>query len=338
MIKVGFVGTGLIARSHARQLGVVDGAAIVACFDIDLERANSFAAEFGGSRVDSASAVIEQSDAVYVCTWTSEHPDLVAQVVAADKAIFCEKPLATTLGEAQAMTDAVSAAGVTNQVGLVLRHSPAFRWLQKQSQDDRYGSPMSLVFRDDQYIPIQGMYGSTWRSDPKRAGAGTLIEHSVHDLDLITWMLGPIETVSCHMANHHKIAGIEDQATVTLKARNGAHAVLVSVWHDVLSRPSQRRVELFKMGAVFGLEGDWNGPVTAELAPKESPVLLSGGELAEMAQSHDGLSTNPDAEFIAAVAEQRQAYPSFAIALEAHRIVHAAYQSAATDGAPILLG
>lgn len=334
MVEVGFIGTGLIARSHARQLSTVHDASIVACFDLDPKRSAAFAKDFGASPAIDAAEVIDSSDAIYVCTWTSEHRELVLQVIRAGKAIFCEKPLATTLAAAQEMTASVEKAGVVNQVGLVLRHSPAFRWMQAQSQDLSLGAQMSLVFRDDQYIPIQGLYGSTWRSDPERAGAGTLIEHSVHDLDLITWMLGPIETVSCHIASHHRIPGIEDQATVALTAKNGAQAVLVSVWHDVLSRPSQRRVELFKMGGVFGLEGDWNGPVTAELAAGTS-VTMSDNVLAAAAHEVDGLGTNPDADFIAAVKSESQAYPSFALALEAHRIVDAAYRSAADGGIPV---
>ena len=79
--------------------------------------------------------------------------------------MFCEKPLAVNLAAATAMTDAVARAGVTNQVGLVLRHSPSFRWLHHQVSDPAAGPLMNVVFRDDQYLPIQGLYGSTWRAD-----------------------------------------------------------------------------------------------------------------------------------------------------------------------------
>ena len=111
--------------------------------------------------------------------------DLVAAVVAAGKPVFCEKPLGVDLAAAKAMVETVEAGGVINQVGLVLRASPAFRWLHEQVTSDATGAAMSMVFRDDQYIPIQGMYDSTWRSDPARAGSGALLEHSIHDLDLI---------------------------------------------------------------------------------------------------------------------------------------------------------
>ena len=343
-LRVGFVGCGLIGRSHARGVQAAGGADIVAVHDLDPARAAAFAADHGtgpAAVAPSAEAVIEAADVVYVCTWTSEHPALVEAVASAGKPVFCEKPLATSLGAATGMTGAVTRAGVTNQVGLVLRHSPSFRWLQRQVTDPAAGPLMNVVFRDDQYLPVQGLYGSTWRADRARAGAGTLLEHSIHDLDLLRWMMGPIRSVSARTCCLHGLDGIDDQASVLLEADTGAQATLTSVWHDVLSRPSQRRVEAFCQRAVFALEGDWSGPVSAERQPAEGPAVaaeqLQGPALGEAAEGLDGLGQNPDAAFLDAVRLGRPAYPDFAVALEAHRLADAAYRSAATDGTPILL-
>src|SRR5690606_40178544 len=59
----------------------------------------------------------------------------------------------------------VEEAGVVNQCGLVLRRSPAFRWVHHLLAQPEAGSVQNLVFRDDQYLPVQGQYASTWRSD-----------------------------------------------------------------------------------------------------------------------------------------------------------------------------
>ena len=61
------------------------------------------------------------------------------------------------------MAAAAGGAGIVNQVGLVLRFLPAMNWLRHLVTNLDGGRVMSVVFRDDQYIPIQGMYGSTWR-------------------------------------------------------------------------------------------------------------------------------------------------------------------------------
>ena len=335
-IGIGFLGCGLIARSHARGLAAVADAAVVAAFDIDPARADAFAADHAGTRgtaMRSAEAVIDASDAVYVCTWTAAHPELVAAVAAAGKPVFCEKPLAVDYPTARSMRDVVETAGVTNQVGLVLRNSPAFRWLRHQVLDPAVGQLMNVVFRDDQYLPTQGMYGSTWRGDRTKAGAGTLLEHSIHDLDLLRWIMGPIESVSASMGNVHGLDGIDDQSSVLLVARSGAQATLTSVWHDVLSRPSQRRVEVFCRDAVLTVSGDWSGPVSIETSTCERTHERDG--LTEVAAAADGLGVNPDAAFVESIVHGKPAYPDFALALDAHRLADAAYLSAASGGQPV---
>lgn len=342
-LRVGFVGCGLIAASHAANLVGDRRVAITAATDLDAERSANFAARFaapGRSAVRPDSwAVIDEVDALYVCTWTSEHPDLVVAAATAGKAVFCEKPLATTLAGAVAMTEAVERAGVTNQVGLVLRHSPAFRHLRQLVGADDAGPVMNLVFRDDQYLPTQGLYGSTWRADQAKAGGGTLLEHSIHDLDLIDWMIGPIVEVSARVGCRHGLAGIDDQATVMLVAESGAQAALISVWHDVVSRPSQRSVEVFTTGGWFALEGDWSGPVRWDRTrsfdgPQDEEVgRLAGAELTARADADDGLVDDPDRDFVSSVLAGTPAHPSFSVALRAHRLADAAYRSAAAGGA-----
>ncbi|MCP3988675.1 MAG: Gfo/Idh/MocA family oxidoreductase [Actinomycetia bacterium] len=336
-LRIGFIGCGLIARTHARGLSGLPDIEIGPVTDIDQRRAVAFAAELPAATVvTSPSEVIANSDAVYVCTWTAAHPPLVEQAAEAGRAVFCEKPLAVDLETAQTMTDAVEQAGVINQVGLVLRHSPAFRWLAARINEPQVGPLMSVVFRDDQYLPIQGLYGSTWRADKTKAGAGTLLEHSIHDLDLLSWMMGPIASVSANHTSFHGLDGIEDQASVMLVAVSGAQATLTSVWHDVLSRPSQRRVEAFCQRAVLTLEGDWNGPVWAETTNgPEDPI--EGSRLSAFAANADKGGTNPDADFVAAVTEGRPAKPDFGLALEAHRLADAAYRSAQANGTPMNL-
>ncbi|HUC32740.1 MAG TPA: Gfo/Idh/MocA family oxidoreductase, partial [Ilumatobacteraceae bacterium] len=126
-LRIGFLGAGLIATYHSKSLRR-SGAPIErrGVFDPDRERAAAFASASGHTVYDSEDAVIDDCDAVYVCTWTSEHPRQVAKAIAARRHVFCEKPLAFTTAEAVAMADAAAAAGITHQVGLVLRRSPAY--------------------------------------------------------------------------------------------------------------------------------------------------------------------------------------------------------------------
>jgi predicted dehydrogenase len=337
-VRVGFLGGGFIANYHGKMLHTSGAdAEIVVVHDPDQAKAAAFAERSGAAIVATEAEVIERSDAVYVTTWTSEHPRLVADVAAAGKAVFCEKPLATNVSEALDMVEAVARAGVTNQVGLVLRESPSFNLLRYLTRRPESGRIMAIVFRDDQYIPIQGQYGSTWRREPDKAGAGTLLEHSIHDLDIIEWLAGPIAEVTGRTANFHEIDGIEDLAVASLALASGGVVTLSSVWHDILSRPSLRRVEVICERAMYVLEGDVLGPVRWTLDGPDGGVdqgSVEGDELLAMLHTHGIRPRNPDEAFIEAVAAGRPADPGFGAALRAHVLAEAIYRSASDAMGP----
>jgi predicted dehydrogenase len=331
-VRVGFLGGGFIATYHGKMLhGSGADVEIAAVHDPDRARAQAFAAASGATAVGSTDEVLTISDAVYVCTPTATHPSLVAQVAAAGRAVFCEKPLGVDLTAARAVARAVDDAGVVNQVGLVLRDSPALLALRAMLADTgAFGRVMALQFRDDQYLPVQGIYGSTWRSDPAMAGAGCLLEHSVHDADLLRWLLGDVTSVSARTRDVHGIVGIEDVAVMTTNHADGAIATLTSVWHDVLERPSQRRIEVICERGWMALEGDVLGPVRWQRDDDEGS--LEGEALIGWLEGQGIEIRNPDGAFVECVAAGSAATPDCASALPAHAVVEAAYRSAASAG------
>jgi predicted dehydrogenase len=334
-IRVGFLGAGFIANVHAsllRSCAVVEWAGV---YDTDRPRAEAFAAKTGASVSDDEDGVLAGCDAVFICTWTSEHPRLVEMAAARGLAIFCEKPLATDLAGALAMADTVRDAGVVNQVGLVLRFSPAFCWLRQLIAEPSSGRVMSVMFRDDQYIPLQGMYNSTWRGDVSRAGGGTLLEHSIHDVDIIESLVGPVDRVSGLSAEFHGISGIEDAVNLSLSFANGAVGSLLSVWHDILERESSRHVEVMCENLWCAIDtDDWWGPVRWTRANRDSGTL-EGRELGEQVWGAGLAPVNPDEGFLDAVTAGATIGPDFESALRAHVVVDAAYRSAAQGGTPV---
>ncbi|MFN0090256.1 MAG: Gfo/Idh/MocA family protein [Acidimicrobiales bacterium] len=335
-LRVGFLGAGLVASLHARSLAA-SGAPFrwAGVHDPDRAAAERFAAATGAPVMAGEAALVAASDAVYVCAWTSEHPRLVALAAAAGRAVFCEKPLGVDLAAAGACVEAAQRAGVVNQVGLVLRASPALVLTRRLIRDPRSGRVVSVSFRDDQAIPLGGYYGTTWRADSARAGAGTLLEHSIHDLDLVEWLVGPARSLTARTANLHGHPGIEDTAAVLLELAGGAPAVLTSVWHDLGQRLSCRRLEVFCERARIEFEGNIGGVVRWERADGESGEL-GDADVAEALGAE--LPANPDAAFLAAAAGAGPAEPDFAVALRAHVLADAAYRSAAAGGAPVALG
>lgn len=333
-VRVGFLGAGLIATFHSKMLSA-SGEAFerTGVYDPDRARAEAFVkAARGGTVCDSEDEVFDSCDAVYICTWTSEHPRLVEKAAERGLAIFCEKPLAVNLEAARAMADTVDEAGVPNQVGLVLRRSPAFTVLRDMANDPANGRIMSVVFRDDQFIPVRGHYGSTWRGEVDKVGAGTLLEHSIHDVDMLEWVCGPIASVNARSAEFHGLAGIEDVLNATLEFENGALGVMTSVWHDIDARGSLRLVEVFCEQAYLRLENDWFGPLTWTLADGTTGTLVDG-DLVARAEAIQKRTLNPDGAFLQAIAQAKPCDPDFRVAVRAHEVTEALYASARSGGA-----
>ena len=341
-LRIGFLGAGLIAEYHSKSIRraelpfAVERAGV---FDPDRSRARRFADASGHTVALSVDEVLDTCDAVYVCTWTSEHLTLVEAAARRGLAVFCEKPLATNLADAHRVTDALITSGVTNQVGLVLRHSPAYLWAAKLIAEPQAGRVMSVVFRDDQFIPIQGHYASSWRSDRARAGAGTLIEHSIHDIELLQALVGPISSVNARWSNFHGHEGIEDvvNAVVSFGDDGPTSGTLASIWHDNLSRPSLRRVEIFTERRYVSIEGDWLGPVTWSDADGNIGSL-AGDALIDATRDLVPRHSNPDAAFLIAARDGIPSFPDARVALRAHEVVDAMYRSAADGGRTEFVG
>jgi predicted dehydrogenase len=346
--RVGIIGAGFIGRFHARGIwglirqGLLEARYVGIC-DQDEERAQNFARIAGVPLwTTSAEEIIAspEIDTVYVCTPTRFHKELVLQVAAARKNVFCEKPLARNLADARAMQEAVQAAGLRHQVGLILRHAPIFNVMKELMSDPKLGRPMAAVFRDDQFFPVYGHYGSTWRGEYEMAGGGTLIEHSIHDLDLLRWLVGEVASVRAETDNFAGHEGVEDLASVRLRFENGCTGHLVSIWHNVLSRPSTRLLEVFFENGYFATDNDFHGPLRYETYATGGAAVMDVEEVKRRYLEIVGVGEDvydeairgyamEDYFFLRDLEEGRTPFPGFEVGVRAHVLVDAAYRSAA---------
>jgi predicted dehydrogenase len=272
----------------------------------------------------------------------------VLKAAAAGKHVFCQKPLARTLADARQMYEAVRGAGVRHQVGLILRHSPIFTVLKELMADPKLGRLMAVLFRDDQFFPIESHYASDWRKDITVTGGGTLIEHSIHDLDLLAWLVGDIEGMRAQTQNFAGHEGVEDLASVTLQFAGGASGQLVSIWHNVRSRPSGRLLEFFFEHGYFAVDNDFFGPIRYDTYATQGPAELSDEAVRRRYLELVGLTDGSHAEalgkyslqdyfFLRALSEEREPFPGFDVGLRAHELVDAVYRSAAEGGQEVAL-
>jgi predicted dehydrogenase len=351
VIRIGIVGCGHIGTVHSfalRQLGdagLVD-ARVVGTFDADHQRAAGIARHHDARPYEQLAELLAEVDVVWVCTWTAAHLEAVCAAGEQSRAVFCEKPLAPTLADAERLAGVL--ARVPHQVGLVLRHAPVFRAAAELVSEGKYGRPLTTVFRDDQYFPIQGFYASAWRADVDKAGGGTLLEHSIHDVDVLRWVLGPAagepHEVAARTASMFGHAGIDDATTVTFRYEGGSTATIVSVWHQILTRGSRRRLEVFCEDALLWADDDYLGPLHVEtqngeeLVASAPPPWIDRFEVAEALAKPLAQYAEPSKVFLDALARDgagARGYPDAGIAIAAHRLVDRAYQSTAAGGRPV---
>jgi predicted dehydrogenase len=357
---IGIIGAGRMGTTHAKAAhflikhGLVD-ADLVGIAEADDARREAFA-RVSGARIATADAgeLIASPDinTIYICTPTFNHRELALKVAAAGKALFCEKPLAFTAADARTMSDAARAADITHQVGLVMRFSAVMNVTRSLIEAPDSGRPMTAVLIDDQFFPIQGHYASTWRGDAELAGSGTLLEHAIHDIDILVSFFGPVRRVHGVISDFSNHAGVEDLSNAILEFENGAVVNHVSIWHNILHRGSSRRLHVACENAQYSWDdNDWSGPVRCETQAAGGRTDISEDEVvarhvklagidepalqAIMTARYGGQDyTLEDYRFLRAVSEGRPAWPDFSVAAYAHTVVDAIYQSA-REGRPV---
>lgn len=346
MPRIGILGCGFIGRVHSwalwalRESGLADARVTHLC-DTDPERARELAEPHGAEATSDPEEVFAEVDAIFVCTPTAGHLELVERAASRGLAVFCEKPLAPTIDDCERVAE--SLAAVPHQVGLVLRSAPVFREVRDRIASERHGRVLTMLLRDDQFFPIQGHYASTWRSEAAVAGGGTLIEHSIHDLDLFRWLLGEPCDASCTTASFFEHPGVDDLAAATLRYRDGRVASLTSVWHQVLSRASTRRLEVFCTDALLWCDDDYTGPLHVETSAGEEVVECPPAPWVDelpvpgSVRRALGQYAEADKRFCDRLAGRSDDAPQASDALETHRLVDACYRSAADGGAVIRL-
>lgn len=349
-LRAGIIGAGLIGQTHSLMLRKVadrseGGVRVTAVADCDSARAENLVRRWPGARAfSSAEEIIRDDaiDAVWICTPTAHHRQACIAAARAGKHIFCEKPLAMSAVEAQEMAAAIRDAGVLSQVGLVLRFSPIYTVIRALFADPKAGRLIAATMRDDQDFPTRGVHDSAWRNDPAQTAGGTLIEHSVHDFDLMTWMFGEVRSVYCRTRNLNGTAGVEDFGATEIEFAAGYHGQLTSVWHRMIGRPSNRRLEVFAENLFAACDSDSVGPIVlqrgdsareeviddAEVMTRFSEIILR--ERPYLSPLRDAFAIPyvlEDAAFVAALRDECSLDPQFEEGVKAQRLVEAAYES-----------
>lgn len=223
------IGCGRIAPNHGQAIADLDGAALIASADIVKERAIAFSKRFGGEPYRSYKEMLERTDidAVCICTPSGMHAQMGIAAARAGKHVLVEKPMALSLKDADALIEACQRFGV--QLGVVHqnRFNPAVVRLRRALEAGRFGQlnmgTAVLRWHRDQDYYAQAPWRGTWAQD-----GGCLMNQTIHAIDLLQWMMGPVESVHAYTATRMRNIEAEDNAAAVLRFRNGALGMIES--------------------------------------------------------------------------------------------------------------
>ncbi len=193
MVKVGLVGCGFMGTMHANVYSVLEGASLVGVWDRKPERAAEFVSKWGGRVFSSYDDMLADSsiDMVDVCLPTSEHAVFSIKACEAGKHVMCEKPMALSLDDADAMCAAASKAGVKMMVGHCIRFWPEYEELHRVVKSGELGRLLSLNLT--RYGAFPAWTVDKWAADVNKAGGG--MDMHIHDTDFALYLLGEPKTM-----------------------------------------------------------------------------------------------------------------------------------------------
>jgi 1,5-anhydro-D-fructose reductase (1,5-anhydro-D-mannitol-forming) len=198
------------------------GDEVVAVMSSDAGRATAYAAKNGiGRGTDSLEALLGADiDAVYISTTNELHHAQVLAAARAGKHVLCEKPLALNLADAHAMVAACRTAGVVMGTNHHLRNAGTHRAMRAAIADGRIGKPLFARVAHAVYLPahLQG-----WRLTTPGAGAGVIMDITVHDADTLRFVLGeePTAVMAVRQSSGMAAAGVEDGAMGVVTFQSG---------------------------------------------------------------------------------------------------------------------
>lgn len=193
MLKIGIIGCGKITEvRHAPEYAENPNCQLAAFFDVVPERAKALAEQYGGVAYDSIEALLAADvDAVSVCVANAYHAQASIQALKAGKHVLCEKPMATTPEDCEAMVAAAKAAGKFLMIGQNQRLAKA----HVKAREIIASGEMGKVITFETHFAHPGPEGWTgvrdsWFFDKKVASFGVMADLGVHKTDLIHYLTG----------------------------------------------------------------------------------------------------------------------------------------------------
>jgi UDP-N-acetyl-2-amino-2-deoxyglucuronate dehydrogenase len=222
------IGTGGIAGIHAQAIKAIENANLIGVYSV--QNANEFAKEHNCKVYDTIDELlaVKEIDIVCVCTPSGAHLEPAIKSIEAGKHCLIEKPLEVRLDKTDQIIAAAEKHHVT--VGAVYpgRFYEVCLELKKAADKGRFGK-MVLGNAHVKWNRSEAYYNSAaWRGTWELDGGGALMNQGVHSVDMLQWLMGPVDYVQAITANvKHKTIEVEDTVVAIVKFKSGALGTIV---------------------------------------------------------------------------------------------------------------
>jgi predicted dehydrogenase len=226
-LRVACVGMGWWSDVLADAMKRSDRFEIVSCYTRSETKREAFARKYGCRSAPRYESMLEDGgiEAVINTTPNNVHLETVRAAAQAGKHVFLDKPIANTISDARAITQACSSARVVLALGYQRRRESHFRWVRKQIDDGVFGRLVNAeanISRDR----LGKIDLSSWRYTADGMPGGVMLQIGIHYTDVLEYLMGPIKTVSARLAQLVLPGDNPDVASLILEHENGALSTL----------------------------------------------------------------------------------------------------------------
>lgn len=226
-LRVGCLGMGWWSDVLADAIKRSGQLEIVSCYTRSPEKRKAFAAKYGCAEAPSYEAMLGDGsiEAIINTTPNDVHLETTRAAAAAGKHVFLDKPIANTVADGKALTEACRKAKVVLALGYQRRKESHFRWVRKQIDDGVFGRLVNAeanISRDR----LGKIDLSSWRYTAAGMPGGVMLQIGIHYADVLTYLMGPIKAVRGALAQLVLPGDNPDVASLILEHENGALSTL----------------------------------------------------------------------------------------------------------------
>ncbi|MEM2179103.1 MAG: Gfo/Idh/MocA family oxidoreductase [Candidatus Methanomethylicaceae archaeon] len=260
VIKAAIIGTGFMAKTHLEAWQLVKGGNATVIVSRTYEKAKQLASKYGIEASENLEKTLKKQDIdiVDICVPTYLHREYVELAAENGKHILLEKPIATTLEDADKIVSVSNKFNVKLMVAHVLRYFSEYIEIRKKVLNGMIGYPKHIRASRKSTFPSW----AEWFKDSEKSG-GVIVDLAIHDIDFLRWCLkDEVESVYCKEVKIRSEHEINDHALIILRFNKGCIAHVEAAWSLPKKAPFIMNIEIYGTKGMINYSNQENSPIT----------------------------------------------------------------------------